>query len=188
MNWHQVYGYQTYGQIQHTHTHIVLPHTHLSRTRRRVRSADALRPSLQQADSLCHWRQPVTALWVWSCGDTASRSENCALASGAVRGSCSLSTCHLHSFFTLYIHPRTSSGAQGVPVLREDRALCVCGLSVLTTAVILVQWRWRCGKIHWESAGSDWLFSHPLFLKAIFQGDGLEIVRLNLSVGGWELP
>lgn len=26
------------------------------------------------------------------------------------------------------------------------------------------------------------------FLKAAFQGDGLEIVRLNLSVGGWELP
>lgn len=26
------------------------------------------------------------------------------------------------------------------------------------------------------------------FIKAVFQGDGLEIVRLNLSVGGWELP
>lgn len=25
-------------------------------------------------------------------------------------------------------------------------------------------------------------------LKAAFQGDGLDIVRLNLSVGGWELP
>lgn len=33
---------------------------------------------------------------------------------------------------------------------------------------------------------------HPfgcfVFFKAVFQGDGLEIVRLNLSVGGWELP
>lgn len=27
-----------------------------------------------------------------------------------------------------------------------------------------------------------------IFLKAVFQGDGLETVRLNLSVGGWELP
>lgn len=25
-------------------------------------------------------------------------------------------------------------------------------------------------------------------MRAVFQGDGLEIVRLNLSVGGWELP
>lgn len=28
----------------------------------------------------------------------------------------------------------------------------------------------------------------PRSLKAIFQGDGLEIVRLHLRVGGWELP
>lgn len=26
------------------------------------------------------------------------------------------------------------------------------------------------------------------FESCFFQGDGLEIVRLNLSVGGWELP
>lgn len=107
-----------------------------------------------------------------------------------MRGSCSLSTCHLHSFFILYIHSRTSSGAQGVPVTREDRALCVrvCGLPVLTTAVIIERRHWRCGETHWKATGKDWLFSHPRFLKAVFQGDGLEIVRLNLSVGGWELP
>lgn len=108
-----------------------------------------------------------------------------------MRGSCSLSTCHLHSFFILYIHSRTSSGAQGVPVTREDRALCLCvcvGCLSLTTAVIIEPRHWRCCETHWKSTGKDCLFSHPRFLKAVFQGDGLEIVRLNLSVGGWELP
>ena len=31
-------------------------------------------------------------------------------------------------------------------------------------------------------------FFPPIILRAVFEGDGLEIVRLNLSVGGWELP
>ena len=39
------------------HTHSVLPHWRWSRTLRRVRSADPVRPSLQQADRLRRWRQ-----------------------------------------------------------------------------------------------------------------------------------
>ncbi len=94
---------------------------------------------------------------------------------------CPLSTCHLRSFFNLYTHPWTSSGAQGVPLPREDRAarvraslcvcvcVCVCGLPVLTTAVILEPRCCRCGETHWKSARNDWRLSFlppPRFLKS----------------------
>lgn len=117
-----------------THTH-----AHLSRTPGRVRSADHLRPSLQQADCLCHWRQPVTQRRrVRGCGDAASWSR--ALSSGAVCvGVCSLSTCHLHSFFIplalllgrVRAHKESHYGGRIAPHVCARSS----GLPALTTAV-----------------------------------------------------
>ena len=119
-----------------------------------MRSAVHLRPSLQQADCLCHWRQQVTQ----RCGErererergerereTASRRENCALASGSgLRGSRSapsILSLYLPFAFLLYspkLIPWTRPSAPGVPLPREDRVLseresvfdCVCVFSV----------------------------------------------------------
>lgn len=138
----------------HAQANTQLYHTHLSRTPGRVRSADHLRPSLQQSDCLCHWRQPVT------------QYRECAverLHQGAVRldrEQCVGVVLYLPFAFLLYSH-RTSLGSQGAPLPREDRAVCarLCGLSVLTTAIVSELQQCRFGESRWKSAGNGCLVS-----------------------------
>lgn len=117
---------QTQPSHPHKHAHSFTPISHLSRTPGRVRSADHLRPSLQQADCLCHWRQPVTQRSECEAVEThtASGRENCALCirTGCV-GVLSFSICHFHSLLILHTHSRTGSGAERIPSSREDRAV-----------------------------------------------------------------
>lgn len=70
--------------------------------------------------------------------------------------------------------------------------VCVCGLPVFNYSCHLK----NCGTAivekvvgnQQEATGCCLFFLPRRLLKAVFQGDGLEIVRLNLSLGGWELP